>query len=308
MYFLFVKSYRRNRRYVQDSAVRASDAKKYLENYFSEGRLWPEPLVQINPSFEPGRWIDELIKVGDLHPECGKIFRRRDAPNTFGDPIRLHRHQDEAILAAKSNKSYVLTTGTGSGKSLAYFIPIVDHVLRTAMAEHQSHSCLSHDALANSQEEALERFLHWGYQGSLAPVSFAKYTGQENEEERHRIWENPPDILLTNFVMLELILTRTNEKPIITASQGLEFLVLDELHTYRGRHGADVAMLIRRTRERCGSPTLRCVPSATLSGAKNKEGSKKECISASCLFGDEVLPDTLSLKQCNSTLGLNKLP
>jgi len=56
--------------------------------------------------------------------------------------------------------------------------------------------------------------------------------------------------------MLELILTRPSERAIVRSAEGLEFLVLDELHTYRSRQGADVAMLVRRIRERCGAPTL----------------------------------------------------
>ena len=67
------------------------------------------------------------------------------------------------------------------------------------------------------------------------PVRFARYTGQENDEEKKEIVANPPDILLTNYVMLELILTRTSEQQLIEAAKGLRFLVLDELHTYRGR-------------------------------------------------------------------------
>src|SRR5260370_42514450 len=68
-------------------------------------------------------------------------------------------------------------------------------------------------------------------------------------------------------MMMELLLTRPdpNDQKIIEAAEGLEFLVLDELHTYRGRQGADVAMLVRRVRERCGAPTMRCVgTSATM--------------------------------------------
>ena len=71
---------------------------------------------------------------------------------------------------------------------------------------------------------------------------------------------NPPDILLTNYVMLELMLTRhfAPDPQLIEQAQGLRFLVLDELHTYRGRQGADVAMLIRRVRDRM-NPGLLCV-------------------------------------------------
>ena len=65
---------------------------------------------------------------GLLQPECERIFRLKD-DGPDGSVLRLHRHQREAIEAARAGQSYVLTTGTGSGKSLAYIIPIVDRVL-----------------------------------------------------------------------------------------------------------------------------------------------------------------------------------
>ena len=66
--------------------------------------------------------------------------------------------------------------------------------------------------------------------------------------------ENPPQILLTNYMMLELLLTRVRERSIRDGIyENLRFLVFDELHTYRGRQGADVAMLIRRIRSNCTS-------------------------------------------------------
>src|SRR5207248_1303989 len=91
-------------------------------------------------------------------------------------------------------------------------------------------------------------------------------------------------------VMLELILTRQDELPLVRAAEGLEFLVLDELYTYRGRQGADVAMLARRVRERLGSPTMRCVgTSATVAGADTREERQLEVAAlASRLFGLEV--------------------
>ena len=73
-------------------------------------------------------------------------------------------------------------------------------------------------------------------------MTFQRYTGQESTEKRRAIIASPPDILLTNYVMLELVLTRPHERGLIKAARGLQFLVLDELHTYRGRQGADVAL------------------------------------------------------------------
>ena len=122
------------------------------------------------------------------------------------------------------------------------------------------------NALCNSQLEELQKFLTYGYGVGKEPVTYARYTGQESQDERQQIAEHPPDILLTNYVMLELIMTRQDvpDPQIIAHAQGLRFLVLDELHTYRGRQGADVAMLIRRVRERLNLDLLCVGTSATM--------------------------------------------
>ena len=157
---------------------------------------------------------------------------------TTGEDLRLHRHQADAIRTARAGHNYVLTTGTGSGKSLAYIVPVVDHVLRRGPGRGiQAIVVYPMNALANSQYGELEKFLNYGYPDGKGPVTFARYTGQESDEERQRIIANPPDILLTNYVMLELILTRSAEQGLVRAAQDLGFLVFDELHTYRGGRG-----------------------------------------------------------------------
>ena len=130
------------------------------------------------------------------------------------------------------------------------------------------------NALANSQYGELEKFLRSDSPGGRPTVTFERYTGQEDFSEKDRIIANPPDILLTNYVMLELILTRVYEKDLVKAARGLKFLVLDELHTYRGRQGADVAMLARRVRERLQAEKMQCIgTSATLAttGSRSSE-------------------------------------
>ena len=240
----FVRSFM----HIQDARIRDK-----VEEELRTGLLWPEPLIQLNPSFEPGAWLDALVDDGILHAECRQIFRKDKSPAEsaeLGKPLRLHTHQTEAIQVARAGYNYVLTTGTGSGKSLVYIIPIVDHVLRYGSGRGiQALVVYPMNALANSQAGELEKFLCHGYPDGKGPVTFARYTGQETDEQKQQIIANPPDILLTNYVMLELILTRPQEKPLIAAARHLRFLVLDELHTYRGRQGADVAMLVRRTRE-----------------------------------------------------------
>jgi ATP-dependent helicase YprA (DUF1998 family) len=104
------------------------------------------------------------------------------------------------------------------------------------------------NALANSQCGELNKFVQFGYPETRPAVLFAQYTGQRSDKQRESILANPPDILITNDVMLELILTGPIERQLIEAARGLQFLVMDELHTYRGRQGADVALLIRRAK------------------------------------------------------------
>jgi superfamily II DNA/RNA helicase/very-short-patch-repair endonuclease len=238
-----------------------------VDESLAQGLLWRDPLVQLNPTFQAGGSVDDLVKAGKLHAECQKIFRRgKKEIGGAGLPLNLHLHQEQAILHAREGKNYVLCTGTGSGKSLAYMIPIVDEVLRLGSGKGiRAIIVYPMNALANSQMGELEKFLKDGYPEGKSPVTFGRYTGQENMEEKDRMLHDPPDILLTNYVMLELILTRTEEDKLVQAAKGLSFVVLDEMHTYRGRQGADVAMLMRRLRNLVGDEQLRCVAtSATL--------------------------------------------
>jgi len=119
--------------------------------------------------------------------------------------------------------------------------------------------------------------LSFGYPQAGEPVTFARYTGQESADERRRILAEPPDILLTNYVMLELVLTRPDErKHLVRAAENLRFLVLDELHTYRGRQGADVAMLVRRLRDQCAADDLQIVgTSAAMASAGTLEARSR---------------------------------
>jgi ATP-dependent helicase YprA (DUF1998 family) len=271
--------------------------KQYVDDELAEGKQWPEPWLSLNPTFASGGSIDELVANDLLRPECAKIFRPKADLSDPGDrPITLHRHQREAIETARSRKSYVLTTGTGSGKSLAYIIPIVDRVLRQQPRQPGVKAIIVYpmNALANSQVGELEKFLRFGYGEGNEPVTFARYTGQEQGERREAILRNPPDILLTNYVMLELMLTRPEERrKLVDAAKGLEFLVLDELHTYRGRQGADVAMLVRRVRDACQSPAMQCVGTSATMASAGTDADQRRVVGevATGLFGAEVTAD-----------------
>ncbi|MCY4080256.1 MAG: DEAD/DEAH box helicase [Caldilineaceae bacterium] len=283
------------------TTIKAEDIRHAVDVAYEGGRYWPEPLIQLNPNFVQGGSIEDFTSSGLLDPECAKIFRIKSATDTFGKTLTLYKHQAEAIKIAKRQESYVLTTGTGSGKSLSYFIPIVDDVLQRKSAGDPCNGITAivvypMNALCNSQLEQLGRFLTLGYGVGKEPVTFARYTGQESQEDRERIAKNPPDILLTNYVMLELIMTRfeQTDKAVRQHAAGLSYLVLDELHTYRGRQGADVAMLVRRVRERFNQDLL-CIGTSATMGSEGTTESRDQAVAgiASKLFGVTVNPNNI---------------
>ena len=286
------------------SKISAPDIASKVDQEYNEGRYWPEPLIQINPNYKRTTTAQELALKGVLHPLCADIFRVGKTEGQSGD-LFLYAHQMEALAKADQNQSYVVTTGTGSGKSLSFFIPIIDRIVKAKAIDKKPRTraivIYPMNALANSQLEELDKFLH-GYKEGQQPFTVARYTGQESSAERQRIADNPPDILLTNFMMLELILTRYEEidRRVVEHCNGLEFLVLDELHTYRGRQGADVALLVRRLRERLQAHELICIgTSATMSSTGTQADRNKTVADvASKLFGtlvteQDVIGETL---------------
>lgn len=276
--------------------IRSEDLYSAIEMEYRAGRFWPDSLLSLNPRFKAGASIEHLVASGELDQATGQIFR-------FGSsPLTLHRHQAQALAKAKAGQSFVVTTGTGSGKSLCFFIPIVDTIVRALRAGggRRTRAIIIYpmNALANSQIKELDKFLSQsGLPESLKPV-IGRYTGQESQEERQKIADNPPDILLTNFMMAELLLTRQDklDSTVIGNATGLEFIVLDELHTYRGRQGADVAVLVRRLRNRC-TPEKEpiCIGTSATMASEGSEETKAQAVAnvASQLFGVTVGADAV---------------
>ena len=267
--------------------IRDPKVREYVIERLAEGVLWPEPLLQLNPSYEVAGTVGDLVNEGVLHPLCAQVFVDRN-----GSPFRLYRHQEEAIRIAARREPYVLTSGTGSGKSLAYFIPIVDHVLKHNPGRHSVRAIIVYpmNALVNSQLESIDRLAS---NTPNFPVRFARYTGQEDDKQRQQLIDDPPHVLMTNYVMLELMLTRTRERVFTDRATGaLQFLVMDELHSYGGRQGADVSMLIRRLRERCGNPNLLCIGTSATMAAGGSRQDQREAVArvASTIFGVPVRP------------------
>ena len=100
--------------------IRDERIEERVSSNLREGKLWPDPSIGINPAFASGGLVNELVSEGLLHEQCGEVFRvGKSSDKPLGEALKLHFHQREAIERARAGKSYVLTTGTGSGKSLS---------------------------------------------------------------------------------------------------------------------------------------------------------------------------------------------
>ncbi|NAZ74032.1 DEAD/DEAH box helicase [Kineococcus sp. T13] len=165
-----------------------------------------------------------------------------------------------AALGASRPQPTLVTTGTGSGKTESFLFPILDHVLRAKRAGVTGMKAIilyPMNALANDQAKRLTSILTGD--DTLSGVTAAIYTGQNDPLPRTRVSakglitdrkvmrSDPPDVLLTNYKMLDQLLLRADDAPLWQKSaMSLQYLVLDEFHTYDGAQGTDVSMLLRR--------------------------------------------------------------
>ncbi|MBS1586704.1 MAG: DEAD/DEAH box helicase [Bacteroidetes bacterium] len=260
----------------------------FVDGEINNKKLWPEPLVQFNPTFENGNSISKLVEDGYLHPAIDLIF----------SGYKLYKHQEEAILLGSQEKEFIVTSGTGSGKSLTYMATIFNKVLKMgdlAKSKVQAVVVYPMNALINSQYKEIDKFKRRYEENHQTqfPITFGQYTGQETEDERDRLRTTPPNIILTNYMMLELILTRGGKDIEIRESilNNIEFLVFDELHTYRGRQGSDVSMLIRRIKAAAQKKVVCIGTSATMVSSDTStllEQRKKVASIASTIFGTTI--------------------
>ncbi|MGQ0669706.1 MAG: DEAD/DEAH box helicase [Actinomycetota bacterium] len=254
------------------------------------------PYVTLARDYERGKRLRELAGEGVLDP--GVL----DAKWPFGEE-RLYLHQEQAARAGAAGRPFLVTTGTGSGKTECFLIPALDHCLKARARGEEGVKAIflyPMNALANDQLERLRALLR----GSGLPVSFGLYVQQDAEKldlpeppvaglermNRDQIRTDPPDILLTNYKMLEYLLVRKEDRHLFTPS--LRFLVLDEIHSYRGALATEIASLIRRLKAHAGLEPGRLVgvgTSATV--AEGEEGIRALATFATALFGGEFAVD-----------------
>jgi DEAD/DEAH box helicase domain-containing protein len=209
----------------------------------------------------------------------------------------VHQIKAWEVLSDQRPKSIVVTSGTGSGKTECFMLPILNDLVKQHEVGNQQLEGVQAlfiyplNALINSQRE---RLLSWTYNyedgirfslyNGNTPKSIKKsdlkYLPKNEVHDRKSLWESPPPILITNPTMLEYILIRQQDAPIIQKSKGkLKYVVLDEAHTYIGSAAAELSLLIRRALQafEVDSSQVRFIATSATIGSDNdsKETLKK---------------------------------
>lgn len=210
--------------------------------------LAQEPFYQAHRPFKPGKRWREL----PLDARLASVMEERARQFSAVHPDHAFTHQSQAIelLLTVEPRPVVVTTGTGSGKSEAFLLPVIQNAIEDASRFPRSGltALLVYpmNALANDQQLRIEQYLQQS--GFAGTVTVASYNRGTAEQDRRRLRDNPPHILLTNYMMLEYLLVRPTDRESIFANHRCKYLVLDEVHTYRGALGANIALLVRRFR------------------------------------------------------------
>lgn len=286
----------------------------YLRDQFWQALQQPEliikgPLLEASPPFKTGRSIADLVQAGILHPAFRQLC---SAALPWERPLYLH--QDQAITKnVQGGRNLVVATGTGSGKTETFVIPILDYLLRERAAGALGPGVRAlllypMNALANDQLKRLRRILE-----HFPDFTFGRYTGETKERYidaeksfyeqfrgeprlpnelicRDEMRASPPHILLTNYAMLEYLLLRPEDNTFFDGelAQHWRFITLDEAHVYDGAAGIEIAMLVRRLKDRVvGSEPdrLRCMATSATLG-RGPADYPKVVTFASELFGE----------------------
>lgn len=273
------------------------------------------PYVEALPDFEKGASLDNLLKKngGFVHDAMGNLPTAER---------KLHKHQERALqIATKQGKSLLVATGTGSGKTETFLFPIAHALLSDPEPNEPGVRALliyPMNALANDQLYYRIAPLFGQYLREYG-ITFGRYTGQvkanvkRSEEEakllnnqklmealgnpaklpgnwmltREEMLNNPPKVLITNYAMLEhLLLLPRNER--LFTSNALQFIVLDEIHSYHGAQATEVAFLLRKLKNRLQIKKPLQVIGTSASLADGQDADDKLKVFAAGLFGEDV--------------------
>lgn len=283
---------------------------RLAEAFDTEIEATPEltkgPILELTPPYETGSTARHLIDQKVLHPG----FARLNSPALPIDQ-QLYVHQEAAIRKVLSGRNLVVSTGTGSGKTEAFLVPILnslieEHARGTLGPGVRALLLYPMNALANDQLKRLRTILT-----AVPEITFGRYTGEtlrsrdaaekdflQNHPDERRLSNellsreemraSPPHLLLTNYAMLEYLLLRPADIDLFDGHHAgtWRFIVLDEAHVYDGAQGSEVAMLLRRLKQRVARKSeLQCIAtSASLTGSSRDDPHGEAMTFASNLF------------------------
>jgi hypothetical protein len=267
--------------------------RQFQEALADRHRLFRGPYLHGLAPYVRDATLRQLIDQGVLPPQMGEL-PLLDSPDR-----PLYWHQVEAIRRLRAGRNVVVASGTGSGKTLTFLIPILASILENPAPGIHALLLYPLNALVNDQLKNLQRVLR-----STPEIRFGRYVNVETtpntQKEAERLYpgslpnevisrevfrESPPHILITNYAMLEYLLLRHDDTPLFRGPWN--FVTLDEAHTYTGAKGSEVALLLRRLRHRVkgreGRPPQYIGTSATL-GTSDEGRRAKVARFASDLF------------------------
>ncbi len=295
------------RRYLKSLiSVRDANLNSAIIKELHETKLLDKgPYLEVTPPYKPGSSLRSLIKEGILSPSFQNITSEHlplDRP--------LYAHQEKSIRKVSAGRNIIVATGTGSGKTESFLLPILDRLTKEKEAGTLGPGVRAlllypMNALANDQLKRLRKLLV-----DYPDITFGRYTGDTLDEKykaldmfkelnisepilknellsREEMRNTPPNILLTNYAMLEYLLLRPEDNSLFTANDNnWKFIVVDEAHVYDGSQGAEVSMLLRRLKDRVSpNKTIQCIATSATVGSNNIASSITDF--ASNLFGQK---------------------
>ncbi len=298
-----------------------ADLQEQLEEILLKpGYLAKGPFLEAAPPYRKDKTVAELVSEKVL---CESMVNLGGGEIRNFDPERpLYIHQVRAIKKAAAGRNYAVVTGTGSGKTECFLLPILNDILSEFEANGPSAGTRAMilypmNALANDQLKRLRMLL----QGT--DITFGRYTGDTEETEskalskwkeenpgqtklpneiisREEIRKNPPNILLTNYSMLEYLLLRPEDASLFGKTFGTNWrhIAVDEAHIYSGALGTEIAFLLRRLKARIEAetgeaPKLQCYATSATIGSE--EDMPKVALFAQDLFGEPFSDDDSDL-------------
>lgn len=248
------------------------------------------PFISLTDNFEKGKSILELIDEGVLVKSFSKISKLKPERN-------LYKHQENAVRKANAGKNLIVTTGTGSGKTECFLIPVINRLLAeqengTLDAGVRTLVVYPMNALVNDQIRRLREIFT---SSPDCKITFGRYTGETKEKyeealedfknregccpisneliSRDKMRQTPPNILITNYAMLEYLLLRPGDNIFFSQenSHKWQFMVFDEAHTYEGAKGIEVGSLVRRLKATVNNKNINFILTSATLGDKNDD-------------------------------------